>query len=209
MALDTTPGGKTANSYATLAEFAAYAAARLPAVSWYGTATDAQKEAALQAAARELDACFAWTGAAVDPASDDATAHQALTWPRSGMLSRNGFAIDESGADSIPIDLKNAQCEMALQLGAGDRLGDNDPLKKGITSIKAGSVELKFSDVLGQQTTREAANVRIRQAQSDLNYASDVVPAEVRRLLVPSWFEQNMIDLPMIFDPLGGCSGSW
>lgn len=208
MALDPTPGGKAADTYATLAEFNAYAAARLPAVTWFATATDAQKEAALQAAARELDACFAWTGAAVDPASDDPAEHQARTWPRSGMSSRNGFSIPTSGASSIPVDLKNAQCEFALQLGAADRLGDNDPLKKGITSIKAGSVALTFSDVQGQQATREAADVRIRQQQSDLNYASDVVPSEVRRLLVPSWFTQNNVSLPLVFDALRGRSGS-
>ena len=151
----------------------------------------------LIAAARELDACFDWTGAAVDDV-------QALTWPRSGMLTRNNFAIPTSGATSIPRDLKNAQCEMALQLGASDRLGDNDPLRKGITSIKAGSVALTFSDVQGQQATRESADVRIRQQQSDLNYASSVVPDEVRRLLVPSWFRQNNVSLPFVFDAFGG-----
>lgn len=193
MPLDTTPGAATANSYATLAEFNAYAAARLPALSWFTTATDPQKEAALMAAARELDACFAWTGTAVDDV-------QALTWPRSGMLTRNGFAIATSGAASITQPLKDAQCELALQLGASDRLGDNDPLRKGITSLKAGSVALTFSDVQGQQQTREAADVAIRRLQSDLNYASNVVPDEVRRLLVPSWYEQNNISRPVVFE---------
>ena len=192
MALIETPGSASANTYATLAEFNAYAANRVPSLTWFTAATDAQKEAALQAAARSLDACFTWTGTAVDDI-------QALTWPRSGMTTRNGFAI---ATTVVPVDLKNAQCEMALQLGAGDRLGDNDPLRKGVTSLKAGSVALTFSDVQGQQSSREAADVAIRKMQSDLNYVSNVVPDEVRRLLVPSWFAQPNISRPTIFEAI-------
>jgi len=192
MALIETPGSASANTYATLAEFNAYAANRVPALTWFTAATDPQKEAALQAAARSLDACFTWTGTAVDDV-------QALTWPRSGMLTRNGFAI---ATTVVPVDLKNAQCEMALQLGAGDRLGDNDPLRKGVTSLKAGSVALTFSDVQGQQSSREAADVAIRKMQSDLNYVSNVIPDEVRRLLVPSWFAQPNISRPTIFEAI-------
>jgi hypothetical protein len=88
-----------------------YAANRLPALKWFTTADDATKEAALRAACRELDQDFDWTGSAVDDV-------QALCWPRAGMTSRNGFAIPTSGPSSIPVQLKNAQCEFALQLGA-------------------------------------------------------------------------------------------
>jgi hypothetical protein len=182
-----------ANTYATLAEFNAYAANRVPALAWFTAAGDPAKEAALQAAARELDACFAWTGTAVDEV-------QALTWPRSGMLTRNGFAILTT---VVPTDLKNAQCELALQLGAGDRLGDNSALEKGITSLKAGSVALTFSDVKSQQSsTREGADISIRRKQSDLNYVSSVIPDEVRRLLVPSWYTQNTVSRPTIFEAI-------
>lgn len=201
---DTTPGGSAATSYASLAEFNDYASVRFPQVTWFLTATDPQKQNALMAACRALNACFDWTGMAHDPASDDATKHQALAWPRNSMVSRNGIAIPVSGADSIPIDLKNAQCEFALQLVAGDRLSDNDPINKGITSIKAGSVALGFSDVLGKQLTPEAADVQARKKQSDLNYISNVVPDEVRRLLVASWFIQDLVSLPLIFDAFGG-----
>ncbi len=194
MSLDTTPGSATADSYATLAEFEAYAANRLPALAWFAAAADPLKEAALRAAARELDAAFDWTGAAVD-------ATQALTWPRSGMLTRNGFNISTT---TIPVPLKQAQCEFALQIGASDRLGDNDSLKKGITSIKAGSVALTFSDQIGKAgSTYDSADIAIRKQQSDLNYVSDVVPNEVRRLLVGSWFTQNSVKQPIVFFGLG------
>lgn len=191
MALNTTPGDASADSYASLTEFNTYAGNRLPALSWFATATDPQKEAALRAACRELDSDFSWTGAAVDNV-------QALCWPRSGMLNRNGFALSTT---AIPVQLKNAQCEFALQLGAGDRLGDNDPLKKGIVGLKAGSVELKFSDAQSRKGLNyESADVDIRRQQSDLNYVSDVVPDEVRRLLVASWFNQNSVKLPIVFE---------
>lgn len=197
MPLTPTPGDASADTYASLAEFNAYAASRLPAVKWFTTATDAQKEAALRAAARELDSDFTWTGSAVDDV-------QALCWPRSGMVSRNGFVVPTSGASSIPIQLKNAQCEFALQIGASDRLSDNDPLKKGITSLKADVVELKFSDVQGSKASNyESADVDIRKMQSDLNYVSLVVPDEVRRLLVGSWYDQQSVKLPIVFFGLG------
>jgi hypothetical protein len=50
---------------------------------------------------------------------------QALVFPRSGLLTRNGFTLPSSGATSIAIDLKNAQCEWAGQIGAADLVSDN------------------------------------------------------------------------------------
>jgi hypothetical protein len=191
MSLNTTPGDASADSYATLAEFVDYAGSRLPVLAWFTAADDPTREAALRAACRELDQDFVWTGSAVDST-------QALCWPRSGMVNRNGFAIATS---AIPKSLKDAQCEFALQLGASDRLGDNDPLKKGIIGLKAGSVELRFSDAQAARgTTYDAADIDIRRKQSDLQYVQDVVPDEVRRLLVASWYEQNSVKLPIVFE---------
>lgn len=200
--LNTNPGDPAANSYASLDEFSAYANSRYPVIAWYFAAstTDDLRSGALIAACRELDSCFEWTGRAVDDV-------QALVWPRAAMLNRNGIPIPTSGATSIPNDLKNAQCEFALQLLAADRLSDNIPLHKGITSLRAGSVALSFSDVVGRHQDPEAADVTVRKAQSDLNYVSDVVPDEVRRLLVQSWFQQNLVSLPLIFDAIGGPGG--
>jgi len=186
MALDPTVGGANANTYATLAEFNDYAAVRVPQLAWFIAASDAEKEAALQAATRALDAYFIWLGTAVD-------ATQALTWPRSGLVSRNGFAI---ATTAIPRDLKEAQCEFAMQLGSGDRLSDNSAQKKGITSLKAGDVALSFAEAQGN-SSYETADVTIRKAQSDLAYLA--APDEVRRLLVPSWFKQGSVKRPFVF----------
>lgn len=187
MALNTTPGDPEQDSYASLNEFNAYAATRLPAVTWFASATDAAKENALKMAARELDAYFAWTGAPTAPAT------QALTWPRSGMLNRNGYPL----ADNVsPKDLKNAQCEFALQLGASNLIADNDAEKQGIASVKAGSVAVSFQQK--DLSSEEAVDVAIKKLGSDFNYLT--APGEVRRLLVPSWFEQPSIKRDLIFE---------
>src|SRR5678815_4418488 len=105
-----TPGAADANTYATDIEADAYNESRLHTEDWTN-ASDTDKEAALIDAARLLDASFKWTGT---PASSV----QALTWPRTGMFTRNGFPIDPT---IIPLELKNAQSEFARQLVSVDR----------------------------------------------------------------------------------------
>jgi hypothetical protein len=112
-----TPGAVDANSYETLVEAQAYFDAHLYASAW-ASADQATKEKALIMAARLLDAWFEWTGGA-------STSTQALGWPRTGMLSRNGYEIAD---DAIPQDLKNAQ--------------------SGITEVKAGPVAVKFKEAI-------------------------------------------------------------
>lgn len=188
MALDTTAGSATQNSFSTVAEFKTFRTNRLPAVAAVLAAADAQIEVALVVAGRGLDANLDWTGAAVD-------AVQAMTWPRSGMLTRNGFAI---GSTTIPQPLKDAQCEMAYQLLAGANLaGDNDAAKKSVSSVRAGSVSVAFQNV--DSSSKDAVDMLIRRLGSEFNYVSNAVPDEVRRLLVPSWFNQPSIIQPFIF----------
>lgn len=189
MALVTTPGAANANSYATEAEFTAYRSNRLPAVTSVLAATSPQIEAAMIVAARNLDSYFDWTGSAVDDV-------QALTWPQSGQLTRNGFAIPTSGASSIQPDLKNAQCEWAYQLLAGASfVGDDEAAKANLSSIKAGSVALSFQSF--DPSSVEAIDWYVRKLGSEFAYIQ--APGEVRRLLVPSWFEQPSVKRPIIF----------
>lgn len=158
MSLDATVGGANANSYVTQAEFEAYLEERLhvpAALLEGGSATDEQKEAALIWATRVLDANTCWTGSA-------ATETQALNWPRSGMFSKNGFAIPE---DEIPKALKNAQSEMAMLLFGTDLTLQNEVIAQGLTALKAGPVELEWKE----------------------EFTQIVVPASVTSLLVPSW----------------------
>ena len=136
--LVTTAGSATANAYVTLAVADQYHEDR-PAVgtTWSG-ATDAVKNAAILFATKLMDALWDWTGNAVDGT-------QALTWPRSGMVDRNGYAID---TDVIPTELQCATAEYARQLIADDRAGDSDVETQGITSLKAGSIALTFKDLV-------------------------------------------------------------
>jgi len=154
MAIDATVGGSASNSYLTLSQANDYFANRLYSTDWTG-ATDPNKEAALIMATQLLDANTDFTGAI---ASDT----QALSWPRSGMVTRNGVAIPE---DELPADLKNATAELALSLLKTDRTAESDVEAQGITKIKAGPVELNFSG----------------------DGAATIIPSNVRALMPASW----------------------
>lgn len=198
MAIDTTVGGKNANSWATYAEFQAYVAVRLPANATVSAATQPQAEAALQAACRNINENFDWTGTQADPASDDAAEHQALMWPRNGMLTRGGFVIANT---SIPKELKDAQCELAFQILAGGNFADDDAaLKANVLGVKAGAVSVQFQQQFSNTT--EAVDLAMRKKTSEFNYLSNAVPDEVRRMLVASWFNQPTVIRPLLFGVL-------
>lgn len=160
MALVTTPGGATANSYASLAEANAYHTDHLYASAWVA-ALDPEKEAGLIMATRLLDAMpRAWTGGAKSVV-------QALGWPRTGMSSRNGFAL---ATTKIPVPLKNAEAELARQLIEGNLTETDAVAAKGIKSLKAGPVALTFKETLDITNSLLA-----------------MIPDAVIMLLVPSW----------------------
>lgn len=172
MALITTPGDPAANSYASLAEAAAYNAQRVGTASeiWDGLEL-AQQEAAMITAARLLDAMpQAWTGSAT-------AAGQGRRFPRVGMFDRDGFEIP---SNVVPVELKLAQCELGRQLAEADRLADNDVVNQNITSLKAGPVALAF----GQRNS--AGNVVVSAPTASLAGAL-FIPDLVKVMLVPSW----------------------
>jgi hypothetical protein len=198
ISLDTTVGGASANSYASQAEYGAYIATRFPPVAWAvaavalvsggGLGASAASDllnATLIAGARELDNCFNWRGQAVIYPDGHV---QARSHPRTGLLTRNGLPLD---LGTISIDLKNAQCEFALQLNVSDLLGDIQQLKQHVASVKAGSVQVNFQQHL--TATYDAADIDVRMRGPKFNAVSNVVPDEVRRLLVPSWFKMPQV----------------
>lgn len=194
MALDATVGGKNANSWATVAEFKVYRDVRLPANATVSAASDVQIEAALQAACRGINQNLNWTGSVADPASDDATQHQALMWPRVGMLTRGGFTISST---TIPRELKDAQCEFAFQILAGGNFADDDAAAKAnVVGVKAGSVSVQFQQTFSNTT--EAVDLAQRKMTSEFAYLY-AVPGEVRRILVPSWFEEVTAQRSVMF----------
>jgi hypothetical protein len=187
--LITTPGASNANSYPTLAEADTYFVARLFSDTW-NDADESDKEAALVMATRLIDTLLTphryfvppnfggqagffrtrpyWTGAA-------ASSTQALAWPRTGMYNRNGFAILST---VIPTELKQATAEFSIQLMRQDRTTDNEALVQGITSVKTGSVELKYGSSSASSST------------STLK----LVPDAAVDLLVPSWMTNELIE---------------
>lgn len=196
MAIDlvTTPGDPTANSYPTVEEFDAYWETRSPVPAAVAAANVEQKKSWLVQGTRAVDESFKWTGSATEPDT------QALCWPRTGMSNRNGGAI---GDDVIPAGLKNSVCEWAGQAAAKDLQADNEAAKQNIASVKAGSVSVAFQP---RTNNKEAQETDVVRMGSDFFYLS--VPDEVRRLLVPSWYEATTTltptGRPFVFESLGG-----
>lgn len=155
----------TANSFISLAEYAAYHVTRLPLDPPVVTTGDVAARNVIMAT-RVLSAMAVarkslrwdrngkpyyytsrqWTGSI-------ATDTQALAWGRIGMYDRLGRLIP---SDSIPQELKDATAELAGQLGNSDTTLDNDISVQGITSIKAGSVALTFKDMIESHVLPDA-----------------------------------------------------
>jgi len=187
-----TPGDPAANSYQTLAEFKSYIALRTPVVAWTTGASDDTLSSAMIIGTLLLDSCFDWTGVATLPT-------QNRSWPRTGMLNRNGFLIDPL---SIPDELKYAQSEFSLAVGSSDLFADNDAAKANIAAIKAGSVEVQFQST--RSDSREAIDLWVRRLGPEFRYLSNAVPEAVRLMLIPSWYNQGSITRPFMFRPMGG-----
>lgn len=182
--LTDTVGSASANTWADLAHYKQYLQTRLPLVTWLADALagtlDEQLKIDLIAAGRLMNNLIVWTGAPVD-------AIQAMTWPRSGMYTINGYAIVNT---TIPLSLKDAQCEYALQLHNSDLLSDDDAAKKNVKKVKAGSVEVEFQST--DSSTWDAQDTRLTLLGREYGYLK--VPSAVRDLLVPSWYLQAVLN---------------
>jgi len=164
MALTTTPGSATADSYASLAEATTYFTAR-GVTAWTGT--DAVKEAALRVATAYLDNQYRgkWVGIRYEEA-------QALAWPRvNGYRGYAGGMIEplydlddfEIPYDAIPVQIRNATLEAALlhiagvtleptlaRGGAIKSIGKSvGPLRKDIVYVDGASVFDRYTAIEG------------------------------------------------------------
>lgn len=129
MALDTTIGGASSDSYATLAEYTA----RATAMGWTLTGTDAAKEANLRRAAVLVDSL--WLQFALGYRQYQT---QAREFPRVIVGLVNGWPVD---VDSIPQAVKDAQMEMAYLIqGGADPVATIDGVVAS-KRVKAGPVE--------------------------------------------------------------------
>lgn len=125
MALDTTIGGASADSYSTVVEADTYHS--LMGNAAWALLADAVKESSLRVAAQYIDTTYQFIG-------DKYTATQALEWPR-GNVVVDDFAI---AVDVIPVQIKSAQIEAALRASTATLVPD----------VAGGSVAEKTVDVI-------------------------------------------------------------
>lgn len=133
-------------SFATIAEATDYFNARLNSESWVSDqglpgdneaekliALQQKQEKSLKWASLVLSRAFIWKG-------QKTSALQNLAFPRYNIYDEDGYYI---ASDSIPKQIKDATCELALFLGnaANDAAS---PLEAGIKDIKVGPIQLKF-----------------------------------------------------------------
>ena len=130
MALIVTIGATNADSYATLAEYQARAAA----MGWTLADTDAENEINLRRAAVVLDESYAFVGM-------KQYQFQARDWPRLVNQLVDGWPINP---DTVPEPVKVAQMEMAFIIQGGA-----DPLATVAAPVKR---ERKKADVLEIET---------------------------------------------------------
>jgi hypothetical protein len=93
---------------------------------------DDEKQRLLVRSSKTLDRLVKWDGERVDSESG-------LRWPRSGAYDRDGFEIAE---DSIPIQLQEAVCELAVYLMSSD--WTNLEGSRGIKEVQVDVIDVKF-----------------------------------------------------------------
>lgn len=194
LVIDATVGGANSNSFETLAEAVTYFESRLALAGW-DAADTAGKNVLLAMATRTLSALAQPFKTLIPPQNGSpayfrvrrqwtglpATPTQKLPWPRVGMYDMNGNAIP---SNVIPQELKDAESELAGQLGSEDRTLDNAVIVQGLTSIKAGSVALGFKD----------------------NIVPQVIPDAVYNLMPQSWLTDELYVLAeeALFEVISG-----
>jgi len=105
MTLTATIGGASSDTYATIAEYVAYAVS----MGWTLADGTAANEVNLRRSRAYLDRAYEWHGIKTDET-------QALQWPRITSLYVDGYSVS---SETIPQRIKDAQCEMAYLIQGG------------------------------------------------------------------------------------------
>ena len=132
MALDTTIGGASADSYGTLADYEAYVVANIDA-NFNGHGHDSAHEMHLRRAAQYLDRTYRFIG-------QQQYQTQARSWPRLTNEYVDGWPVN---SDTVPDAIRYAQFEIAYSLET-DSVSPFATLTDGSvkrTRSKAGPVE--------------------------------------------------------------------
>jgi hypothetical protein len=144
MTIDATVGGADANSFATLAEFTAYAALR----GWTLETTDALNEINMLRAMDALTRKYTSTGYKTTEA-------QALPYPRVTDVYIDGYVV---ATDIVPQQWKDAEFEMAYLIqGGADPLATVELGAVKVSKVKAGPVESETEYSGARETPRYVA----------------------------------------------------
>lgn len=167
LTVETGTGSSSADALDSLANVDAYHTARGNA-AWTGT--DALKEAAIRRATAFLSSAFSWQGLRTHGRD------QALAWPRSGVVDREGYGIV---SDTIPIEIRQALAEIALrelvtpgsmtpdfaanELAKREKVGEIEIeyALANLTAEAARPVLLVVKDLVGQFMAKTAASASI------------------------------------------------
>lgn len=130
MAIDSTVGGPSANSYVAVEIADAYFLESFDRQAW---ADSASKEALLVTASRMLDTFMRWDGL-------KATSEQAMDWPRIGAYDRDGR---QYASDVIPVAVQRATMELAYHMLSNGGLSFEE---QSLDRVKVGTVDISFSE---------------------------------------------------------------
>lgn len=137
LVVETGTGSATAESYVSVADCEAYAAAR---GLTFTASPDAEAQAALRRATAWIDATYR----ARFPGTKLNGRDQALEWPREDGEDVNGDAIAE---DEVPVEIINATCEAAVrELASPGSLSPDYVASERVKRERVGSLEVEYSD---------------------------------------------------------------
>src|SRR5690348_15449444 len=157
MSLDATVGGTNSNSYVTQAAADSYFADRLFSDAW-DAATSGEQDSALIMAAKRIDQ-ENFIGVRT-------SSTQALKWPRAYVPipgENYVYGVRYFDSNTIPQQVKDAQCEYALLMIASDVLAQDD--LANFKSVRVGPISVDFnqpvnSGVLPDQVVRLLKGLR-------------------------------------------------
>lgn len=151
--VETGAGSPDSESYVSVADATTYHASRGNA-AWAALATDALREQALRKATDYIAQQYRgkWKGYRSNTT-------QALDWPRRAVPIEDSAIVNYIPFNSIPEEVKNACCELALRASAADLSPD---LERATASESVGSLSVTYVQGAPQNTVYRAIDQLLR-----------------------------------------------
>jgi hypothetical protein len=134
MPFTSTAGGASSNSYTSVASADTYLLTESIGHADWEDEADADKEAALMTATREMER-MSWKGTC-------STTTQALEWPRTGVYDRKG---NEYSTSTVPTAIQQACAELAFAILQSAAIDDGEDLS-AFKSIAIGDEKFELRD---------------------------------------------------------------